>query len=509
MMVSNFELPANLTAEKFIAKLGDKVELQLISKQYLLKTFYDSFDWRLYRHGLVCELNRSRQASTLILTDKKSGELVASAILFEVPLFGKQFNPGKVRQTLEPILEMRALLPVSTLECDAYQINVVNEDEKIVLRVLVEEFQLINNRVTLFPVKGYDKYALQVTEFIAEGLDAKPAEKPVLLDALRLQGRYPKDYSSKLEIPLSPDMNADVACKFIFNHLLRTIKINEQGTIADTDSEFLHDFRVAVRRTRVGLSQVNDVLPEDVIARYKAFFSWLGKITGETRDLDVYLLNFDQYKKKLPSVIRQSINPLNNFLLLKKHKSHRELAKKLRSSKYLTMLAEWESYLATSTPATTSETIIQLSAKEFANHRIWKTYKQAVKEGAAIDKDSPPEAMHKLRKTCKKLRYLMEFFQHLYPERQLEKLIKPLKRLQEVLGEYQDLSIQQERLKQFSEEMQGINTPSRTFLAMGVLIQELETRKVKARGHFGVYFDAFRKDNHHASFHALFSPEKV
>ena len=508
-MVSNFELPANLTAEKFIEKLSDKVEVQLVSKQYLLKTFYDSFDWRLYRNDLTCELNRSRQASTLVLTDRKSGELVASAIMFDVPTFSKQFNPGKVRQTLEPLLEMRALLPVSTLECDAYQLNIVNEDEKIVLRMLIEEFELINNRITLYPVKGYDKYARNVAEIASKGMGSTPAKRPILLDALRLQGRHPKDYSSKLDIPLTPDMRADVACKTIFSHLLRTIKTNEQGTIADTDSEFLHDFRVAVRRTRVGLNQVKDVLPQDVIVRHTEFFSWLGKITGETRDLDVYLLNFEQYKKNLPAVIRQSINPLLNFLVLKKHKSQRQMAKKLRSSKYLSQLAEWEKYLVSPAPSDPVEPDAKLSVLELSNHRIWKSYRRAIKQGEAIDRDSPPEAMHKLRKTCKKLRYLMEFFQKLYPDRQMEKLVKSLKRLQDVLGEYQDLAVQQEQLKQFSEEMQAINTPSKTYMAMGVLIQELENRKGKVRDQFAVQFAAFRKPEYRAHFQALFASNKA
>jgi CHAD domain-containing protein len=55
-------------------------------------------------------------------------------------------------------------------------------------------------------------------------------------------------------------MRADVAAKYIYSHLLKAIKDNEQGTIADTDSEFLHDFRVAVRRPRAGLSQLNPYL---------------------------------------------------------------------------------------------------------------------------------------------------------------------------------------------------------------------------------------------------------
>ena len=103
----------------------------------------------------------------------------------------------------------------------------------------------------------------------------------------------------------------------------------------------------------------------------------------------------------------------------------------------------------------------------------------------------------------------MEFFQHLYPERRIDKLITRLKGLQDVLGDYQDYATQQERLKQFSEEMQSINTPNKTFLAMGVLIQDFEIRKGKARDRFTLQFAAFKKAENHADFHALFAPKKL
>jgi CHAD domain-containing protein len=107
------------------------------------------------------------------------------------------------------------------------------------------------------------------------------------------------------------------------------------------------------------------------------------------------------------------------------------------------------------------------------------------------------------------LRYLMEFFQSLFPEDRIDKLIKRLKQLQDVLGDYQDFSVQQERLQQFSEEMQAINTPSRTFLAMGVLIQDFETRKLKARDSFTAQFSAFNKHDTHVLFRELFAVKKT
>lgn len=508
MTAIHFELPANLSAEKLIAALNTKFDTHLASRQYLLKTYYDSFDWRLYRQGITCEFNHSKQSSTLLLSNRKNGQLIASTILFDVPSFTQQFNPGKIRQTLEPILECRALMAICTLECEMFHIDIINKDEKIVLRLMIEEFELLNNRITLYPVKGYDKICQQIVEFIKTDLGVINEDKPVLIGALKLHGRQPRDYSSKLDIKLTPELRADIACKYVFSHILRILKLNEQGTIADTDSEFLHDFRVAVRRTRVGLSQVKHVLPEEVLAKYKDFFSWLGQITGETRDLDVYLHNFEQYKKKLPGTIRQSINPLQHFLAAKKQKSHQQLAKKLRSTKYLSTLAEWEEFLVSTPVKMPTEADAKLSIKELADKRIWKAFKNVIKEGEAIDRHSSPQALHKLRKSCKKLRYLLEFFQHLYPQHQINKLIQRLKQLQDVLGDFQDYEVQQENLQKFCEEMQTVNTPNKTFLAMGVLIQDFENRKRKVKTEACLQFSNFKKSGNQNDFRTLFVASK-
>ena len=52
-MPLQFDFPASLTAEKFIAKLSNDADVELVSRQYSLKTYYDSFDWRLYKSGIT------------------------------------------------------------------------------------------------------------------------------------------------------------------------------------------------------------------------------------------------------------------------------------------------------------------------------------------------------------------------------------------------------------------------------------------------------------------------
>jgi len=504
-MSSQFELPAGLTVEKFLTKISTKVDIQLASQQFSLKTYYDSFDWRLFEHNIVCEFDRSKAASILALSDFANHRVLASMALNEVPAFSKQFKPGKIRSILEPILEMRALLSICTLEYEHYQLNILNKHDKTVLRLLIEEYAHLNSRVTVQPIKGYDKAAERIIAILTTELGLISTEQPVLLAALKLQGRKPKEYSSKLHINLDPGMRADIASKYIYSHLLKVIKDNEQGVINDTDSEFLHDFRVAVRRTRSGLSQIKDVLPGAVSAYYSEFFSWLGQITSPGRDLDVYLLNFEHYKASLPASIREDLNPLYEFLLVKHKKAQQELAKRLRSAKYQTTLLEWESYLKEPVQNHPVETNAKLPIKQLADLRIWKIYSRVLQDGNAIETQTPAETLHSLRKTCKKLRYLMEFFQSFYPEQQLRHLIRSLKTLQEVLGDFQDYQVQEYNLRLFSEEMLANNAPVNTFLAMGVLIQDLDSRKCRTRKEFTATFSDFSDAENHALFKSLFN----
>jgi CHAD domain-containing protein len=502
-MPLQFEFPASLTAEKFIEKLNDSACIQLVSRHYCLKTYYDSFDWRLYTGGMTCEFNRSKTASTLLLKNLESDLVIAGTEIQKVPAFARQFHDGEIRGILEPLLEMRALLPVCNLDYEIHHLNIVNSDEKTLLRLVIEEHELFNSRVTLHPIKGYRKAAGHIIETLTADLGLTPIHDSLLLDALKLQGRKPNDYSSKLAVKLDPGMRADVAAKYIHGHLLKAIKANEQGAIADTDSEFLHDFRVAVRRTRSGLSQFKGVLPADISAHYAGFFFWLGQNTGPTRDLDVYLLNFENYKNSLPASIRDDLDPLYVFLLEKQQKAQKELAKQLRSPQYLSTLSEWEQYLKEQPPLEPAEPHAKRTIKQVADQRLWKSYKRVLREGNAINEHSHSEALHELRKSCKKLRYLMEFFQSLYPAEQIKHFIKNLKGLQQVLGDFQDYSVQENTLKQLGEEMLNNNIHANTLLAMGVLIQSLDTLRGDAREDFSSKFAIFKHEESQSAFKSL------
>jgi CHAD domain-containing protein len=143
---------------------------------------------------------------------------------------------------------------------------------------------------------------------------------------------------------------------------------------------------------------------------------------------------------------------------------------------------------------------------EVASERIWRTYRKTLKEGNAITVESPAEALHDLRKTCKKLRYLMEFFQSLYPRSDIKELIRVLKTLQDNLGDFQDYEVQVSTLKEFSHQMVAEGqVPPDTLLAMGILIDGLERRQQQAREEFSDRFSGFSQQDNQERFRKLFA----
>jgi CHAD domain-containing protein len=144
---------------------------------------------------------------------------------------------------------------------------------------------------------------------------------------------------------------------------------------------------------------------------------------------------------------------------------------------------------------------------DVSRERIWKMYRLVLKEGRAITYDSPPEDMHELRKSCKKLRYLMEFFSSLYPAAKIESQIKVLKVLLNNLGDFQDYEVQAAKLMSVGEQMKKEGkAPTQTVMAMGVLVANLLSRQEQAHKDFSSCFAGFDTPQNHSLNRELFKP---
>jgi len=76
----------------------------------------------------------------------------------------------------------------------------------------------------------------------------------------------------RVNIELEPDLPAHKAITRILQHLLPAMALNELGLRADTHTEFLHGFRVAIRRTRTALGQFREMLPQPAMVHFRREF---------------------------------------------------------------------------------------------------------------------------------------------------------------------------------------------------------------------------------------------
>jgi CHAD domain-containing protein len=100
--------------------------------------------------------------------------------------------------------------------------------------------------------------------------------------------------STKVAVTMTPEMRADAAMLAVCRRLAEIAEATLPGTLEDLDPEFLHDFRVAIRRTRSMLRELAGVLPAEVEDRARSDLRRVQAVTGPTRDLDVYLQDWDE-----------------------------------------------------------------------------------------------------------------------------------------------------------------------------------------------------------------------
>jgi CHAD domain-containing protein len=230
------------------------------------------------------------------------------------------------------------------------------------------------------------------------------------------------------------EWRADAVVRRYAAQCLDRMQSAELGILENRDTEALHDYRVALRRSRTLLGQMKGVFPAREARRCLDRLGRLGELTGPLRDCHVMLADLPLYHSMLPESLRPALAPLQAYLEREAACAHRILADRLRRQDYRRAFESWRRFLERPAPKRPSAPNARASAGEVCGRRIWKLYRRMLREGVVLGPDSPQEAFHVLRKRGKKLRYLLEFSASLRPDGKLRDLIAQLKKLQDIYG---------------------------------------------------------------------------
>ncbi len=471
-------------------------------------SFYDTFDWQLYRNGRYLV----RRKNLYNLYAYPDDDLLASQSWGrkEAPRFWWDFPDGTFRKELKRDLDLRALMSIGSLIRTKQRVRILNDDHKTVVITELEEIIRDSNtsikRFRIIPVRGYREEFSEVITYI-HSLDYSEESEQSPFRYLDLGSRKPGDYSSRVRVALSPAMTGLEATTVIFNALIDVAEQNLEGMKEDIDTEFVHDFRVSIRRIRSALSQIKGIFDTETKGRFKEDFDTLGKTTNKLRDLDVYLLRRQEYYNLVPESLQQGLDVLFTKLAGQRTREHKKLVEHIDSGMIQTTLNALRTFLNGDEAKKHKGPNGGKNVLNLARGFLYKEFRNVANKGSKIGPKTPDEKLHKLRIECKRLRYLMEFFASLFKEEEINYLIRQLKKLQDNLGEFNDLSVQQETMQGYLNEVNWSNKNAPVITAaLGGLISSLYLRQKEVRDAFQSAFSEFSSEENRQRFEKLFNP---
>lgn len=287
---------------------------------------------------------------------------------------------------------------------------------------------------------------------------------------------------------LIPDEPAAAGTRRALLVLFEQMLAQQPGVLRGEDPEAVHDFRVAVRRTRSALGQVRGVFAPFRRDRFRESFAWLAGESNLLRDTDVLLEQLPVLAAEVLAERAEDLAPLREHLLVQRGQAHAAVVQVLRGAKYKRLLSSWRTFLETPPKVSaTSAPNAERPLLDVARERLVAVYGRIRKRTRAFEPPVPAAELHELRIECKKLRYLLELFRSLFGAAEIAAVIAHLKHLQDLLGEMNDCEVQKEMLFQLAGDMEkaaaekGATVPAATFFAMGRLAQRHLRRQQELR----------------------------
>ncbi|MDX6468321.1 MAG: hypothetical protein QOF75_124 [Gaiellaceae bacterium] len=271
----------------------------------------------------------------------------------------------------------------------------------------------------------------------------------------------PKVFQALGIVPARPRRPAQPfeALRSLLRTQLGEILRHDPGTRLGRDPESLHDMRVAVRRSRALLRAGRALIASDT-ELLAAELKWLGEVLGAVRDLDVLLEHLRTEAATLGSVDEKIALRLLRALTQERKRAREALLRALDGPRYLELLDRFELDLSQLEPSGAKATLDALARREL------KRVRKAV--GALSD---PPldEELHDLRKRGKRARYAAELARN-------KSIAQSAKHFQDVLGEHQDSTVGEARLRAL-----GAVAPADQAVVAGRLLERERLRQSAAR----------------------------
>lgn len=239
-------------------------------------------------------------------------------------------------------------------------------------------------------------------------------------------------------------MSSAAGFKAIAHRAQACWQANQLGAMSSEDPEYVHQFRVALRRLNTLIKFFRPVLDGDLAEFWSESLKGLAGLTGEARDLDVMLetvlkpMRSGNHSKAEKALIENAIQACK-----KARKAAEKAVGKLETGQQLLQFSRDIELLPNRGQTGDIE--------QFAEARLRKMHRNAVKRLKLARKSLTPENAHRLRISLKHLRYSCEFCAPLFDAPGMLEFAKAVALLQDELGVVNDLHMALIRLAEWAE----------------------------------------------------------
>jgi hypothetical protein len=277
-------------------------------------------------------------------------------------------------------------------------------------------------------------------------------------------------------IALVADMSAGQGLRSVMAECLDQI-IRNSAVLAEIDTlgihtlditEHVHQLRVGIRRMRTAWSLFKDLCELPTQAQrdgIKTYFALL----GGSRDNNVLLNDL------LPLLLEAG----QPALVLQEQVVEDHASSVAQDPMFQSWLVQMSAFVHSPVPSSGMliESVHPQRLTKIILPKLRKWHRKILKEGLHFA-DLGTEARHELRKKVKKLRYVLQFTDALLPHKQLKPYLKDLSKVQNILGEMNDLSNAQEKFSALKDSQ-----PSAWF-ACGWITYKLDQLQTDAENAF-------------------------
>ncbi|MEI6309801.1 MAG: CHAD domain-containing protein [bacterium] len=476
-----------VSVERLERALGHTVaSCQLIEERHGLLQAIDTPDWALFKADLACFHFHWGEQRELQLETVEGGKLPSPLVCHEKldlpPSWPSPFPGTAIYASLRLLLEGEEVAPrwQAQLEEQTYRL-IRHSGEPLFLQLHsyhalpAESWKTFSSFRLSSPEESAD--LAEIADDLSKALGWEAEETGLLLFAEE-EGAFSAPHPRWEGLPDdSQDQLFDLVYK-VLRQQTGQLLWHEPGARLGIDPERLHAMRVATRRLRAALRLFLEVLPARTATHLRGELKWLGASLGRVRDLDVYLERLEGLEFALLPESRPGLEQYRRRLIEEREKRREGLLRALRTRRFLALKESlaammekrpmnWRNRRAMTQPALSAAAVF-----------LAPPLNRLLKAGRALRLDSPDVEMHALRIRIKRLRYALEFFQRSLDSKEhaagvslpaasskpanslslgaaSNRWIIRLRKLQDILGEHQDLVVGQETIRGFLQKTGG------------------------------------------------------